>query len=926
MIDLIALALAIVLLLQLQRLRGVLSLAFSPLRARRIESPQLPAAFADLHTQAAQLLGDRGFDGPYWYLIEGESTAVVPAQPVAAWRKRDSGDVIWLYPPQSSERPNQLLMFAVRRLADGRHARTQANDCYGEVVANAQLLAQTVAAADVAALWQQHSRWCETLGAADSAAADDAALDAQAADLPNDAIKALLAAGKVYRDSNGLLRPRLRFALQILAALRRQPKSPKRAEAVPPERLVWLAQLLQRQLARPVPRRVQAGLFGLSTLLFLLAGGWFWGLRFAVVLFVAVFIHELGHYLAMRAFGYRNVQMLALPLVGGVTIGHEARPDAAQRAWMSLMGPLPGILIGWGLVLYLLFAAAGEGSLGGGLLTLAAGGGADSDLWLAAFVFLFLNYLNVLPVPPLDGAHVVQALLPTGSARLTAIFIVAAALIGAVVALWAGFTLLALLALLQLTTAAPRWQLAKVLLRLRDDPAMAPKRPAASRLLRVFETYDAVAGTATPATQRIGQALEATRALDIRPMRGLSRVAISAVYLFLLAGPVLAVAAAFWWQSHLGVLAETAVADAERWNERHARFADQAKTLELRVLLDDISQLSLVDGMDEAAGRGAMPVPADAAALATLETQLGAPLPEDLRAFYRLRDGDAQLYLRPLATLAAAPRLSAAQFDQLAYEEKIHFYRSGDLPEIALDRAQAQTLLLIGHDEELGESILYDMAATPLNAGVRVYRSDSETASVSADLRDWLQEGWIQRQMAAESQRAYAAQRAQEYQRLQGHSLQQLLAELPTASWWQKTLVAAEDAAAPASDAQLAAVAQRLGQRLPEDLAELYRWRNGDAPLLLLPLERWQSVAELAPTARERLGAGSAHRPAAEALALCIVIGGHGGGASVYPTDLWCPQAPPAQQFLSLRHDASWASATELLRDRIAIARAREAL
>ena len=119
MIDLIALALAIVLLLQLQRLRGVLSLVFSPLRARRIERPQLPVAFADLHAQAAQTLGELGFDGPYWYLIEGESTAVVPAQPAAAWRKRASGDVIWLYPPQSSERPNQLLMFALRRLADG---------------------------------------------------------------------------------------------------------------------------------------------------------------------------------------------------------------------------------------------------------------------------------------------------------------------------------------------------------------------------------------------------------------------------------------------------------------------------------------------------------------------------------------------------------------------------------------------------------------------------------------------------------------------------------------------------------------------------------------------------------------------------------------------------------------------------------------
>lgn len=758
MIELIALALAIVLLLQLQRLRGVLSLVFSPLRARRLASPQLPAAFADLHAQAAQTLGDLGFDGPYWYLVEGDSGTLLPAHPAAGWRRRDSGDVIWLYPPPSPERPNQLLMIALRRLADGRYAQTQAYDCYGELVANAQLVAQTVAADDVAALWQQHSRWCDGLGAADPSGSDDDAMDAQVAEFHNRSIDTLLAAGKIYRDSSGLLRPRLRYALTILSALRRRPKPPKPVAPVPPERLVWLAQLAQRQLARPVPRRVQAGLFGLSTLLFLLAGGWFWGVRFAVLLFVAVFIHELGHYLAMRAFGYRNVQMLALPLVGGVTIGHEARPDAAQRAWMSLMGPLPGILIGWAIVAFLLFSAAGGGSLINGLLILAAGGGgADSWLWLAAFIFLFLNYLNVLPVPPLDGAHVVQALLPTGSARLTAVFIAVAAVIGAAVALWAGFTLLALLAATQLATAVPRWQLAKVLARLRADPDMAPRRPAALRLQRVFETYDAVAGTATPAAQRIGQALEASRSLDIQPMRWLPRLAISAVYLFLLAGPVVAGGGWLWWRAQLSQATAIGQATARQWKESQARFAEQVKTRDLSSLLADLSQLGTELGLADSAGAAAR-APADAAAIAAVQTQLGAPLPEDLLAFYRLHDGIAVLNLRPLHAIAAAPRLTPEQFDDLADAGKIHFYRNDEnLPDIALDRAQAQALLLLGHDDELSEFVFYDTAATPLHAGVRVYRTDIETTGVHASLHERLQQTWVSWQQQAEYQRRQAA-------------------------------------------------------------------------------------------------------------------------------------------------------------------------
>src|SRR4029079_2499165 len=122
-------------------------------------------------------------------------------------------------------------------------------------------------------------------------------------------------------------------------------------------------------------------------------GALVWNPRYAVILLVVIGIHELGHYLAMRAFGYRNVHMLALPLIGGVTIGQEANPSASKRAWMSLMGPLPGIVIGW----LLMFATPALASVP----ELAAWVG---DAWP---LFLVINYLNLLPIPPLDGARVV---------------------------------------------------------------------------------------------------------------------------------------------------------------------------------------------------------------------------------------------------------------------------------------------------------------------------------------------------------------------------------------------------------------------------------------------------------------------------------------------------------------------------------------
>jgi Zn-dependent protease len=523
MTDILALIAAIFLLIQLQRLRAVLAYPFAPPRARRITAPNLPAAFADLYFQAGDEAAALGFEGPHWYLFESQEPGAFAAMPLAAWRKPDSGDVLWLLPPQAAHAPNRLTSWLVRRLADGRHCVSQPFDCYAEIAADAQILGQTLRGDTLAAQWQQHDAWSSKQGSADPQGCDDASLDWQAAPLHQARIESLLRRGKLYRDSRGRAVARLAFAWQLLGALRRQPR-PVSNQPVPPARLAWLAGIQKRVQERPAPRRAQAGLFAFSVLLFLVAGGWFWGLQFAAILFVVVGIHELGHYLAMRAFGYRNVQMLALPLVGGVTMGYEAKPHAARRAWMSLMGPLPGILIGWALVAWFVADPVGAHPL----------------LLQAALVFLFLNYLNVLPVPPLDGAQVVQELLPVGAPRLAAVFIVVACLIGGALAVWAGFYLLAVLAALQLPQAFTRWRLAEVLGRLRKDPEMDKSHPLTVRQRRVFEVFDQVFGPTPQAVQRLGQAGEVLRSLDVQPMRRLQRVATGAVYVLLLAGPVLA--------------------------------------------------------------------------------------------------------------------------------------------------------------------------------------------------------------------------------------------------------------------------------------------------------------------------------------------------------------------------------------------------
>ena len=214
-------------------------------------------------------------------------------------------------------------------------------------------------------------------------------------DLPEQQRQALLASGALQAHGADVATPGWGFAQRIRSVLRQCPK-PADSGELPAARLAYLAERSRRVAHRSPPSSVQWTLFGLSVLLFVGLGWLFWDLQFAALLLIVIAFHESGHFLAMRAFGYRNVHMLMLPLIGGVAMGHDAQPDSWRRAWMSLMGPLPGILLGWALML---------------LLWQQPDGG-DSWLWTLGWLLLFVNYLNILPVPPLDGSHVVQSLLP----------------------------------------------------------------------------------------------------------------------------------------------------------------------------------------------------------------------------------------------------------------------------------------------------------------------------------------------------------------------------------------------------------------------------------------------------------------------------------------------------------------------------------
>ncbi len=124
--------------------------------------------------------------------------------------------------------------------------------------------------------------------------------------------------------------------------------------------------------------------------LFILLGNSF---EFIVNLMLVLLIHEFGHYLAMRLFGYKDTTIFFLPF-GAATVGQKREKKAYQEFIVLLAGPLPGILLG----ILLLFYKNHFGIY-------------ESYIQNYALISITVNYLNLLPIYPLDGGKIVETLL-----------------------------------------------------------------------------------------------------------------------------------------------------------------------------------------------------------------------------------------------------------------------------------------------------------------------------------------------------------------------------------------------------------------------------------------------------------------------------------------------------------------------------------
>ena len=89
-----------------------------------------------------------------------------------------------------------------------------------------------------------------------------------------------------------------------------------------------------------------AVILGVSVALFLGAGAARWDWHFALLLIPILLFHELGHFVAMRIFKYRNLKMFFIPLLGAAVTGQNYNVAGWKKAIVSLAGPVPGIVVG----------------------------------------------------------------------------------------------------------------------------------------------------------------------------------------------------------------------------------------------------------------------------------------------------------------------------------------------------------------------------------------------------------------------------------------------------------------------------------------------------------------------------------------------------------------------------------------------------
>lgn len=340
-------------------------------------------------------------------------------------------------------------------------------------------------------------------------------------------------------------------------------------------------------------------MFGLSALLFLGVGSLWFSWTFLPILLLVIGLHEGGHFLAMKLSGYGNLSVFFVPGLGGLASGEKPTAGPWEKLLVYLAGPVPGIALA-----------------GAGLAGMAFGAFTPSG-WFMEFLIacLIINYLNLLPVSPLDGGRVVETFL---FARLPAArfaFAVLGVALLVAFGLYAHDKVLLVVGVLLAFAIPHQWQVMQLDRAIdRTGGETVDEQGALERIFGALQEPRFARWGAPQRLQVAGALLPEVQGRRARPLESVGGLA---VYLLFLLGPVLLAAQAFpggWQTAMLVVGLRTAYvpddvdpdppaaeppAPTRDWIAEAGRLDRVPEPERLRVLLEAARQAEEMDDLEQ---------------------------------------------------------------------------------------------------------------------------------------------------------------------------------------------------------------------------------------------------------------------------------------------------------------------------------------
>ncbi len=184
----------------------------------------------------------------------------------------------------------------------------------------------------------------------------------------------------------------------------------------PEDRQVEAAVIIPPKPAADEPKsKVNIWLRSASSLALYLVLGYYIFHSFELLLLITAIVvfHELGHFLAMKSFRYKDLGIFFIPLLGAYVSGSKREVSQKESAIILLAGPLPGIILG--SAFYLLYQKNSDLSIG------------DISFYTISLLMIFLNIINLIPVYPLDGGQLLNRVFLNEENWVSKVFVILSA-------------------------------------------------------------------------------------------------------------------------------------------------------------------------------------------------------------------------------------------------------------------------------------------------------------------------------------------------------------------------------------------------------------------------------------------------------------------------------------------------------------------